>query len=133
MAANPALIKLQVAAANASTTNDLLFAICGMINCIGYQNILVDDTVVKTLTPPLYSLFALITVEADPATADKKKVIRFTEDNLSIPTNVAGTDLGMPLGDLSIYECKGLANLPAFQMIGREAGKTHSVRVQYYG
>lgn len=129
MAINQRAIKLASSNTYSSTTNELLYGLLTGLNCIGYEAIVVNDSGVSVLTPPDYAVIALLVVEPDAATTDKKKVIRFTEDNFTVPTNA----IGMPLGELSIYETKGAVNMAAMKMIGIEAGKVHSVKVQYFG
>jgi hypothetical protein len=69
----------------------------------------------------------IASLEEQLATATDK-IIRYREDQVD-PT----ASVGMPLGDLSIYEVGGEANLSNIKFIGIEAGKTHKLRVSYYG
>jgi hypothetical protein len=96
--------------------------------CIGYEAISVGDTTPMTLTKaPSSSFSAIITVEGDSTVASSSKVVRFTEDGTT-PT----ATIGMPLGNLDTYEVQFLDNIQAFKCLGIEAGKTHSLKVQYY-
>lgn len=113
----------------------LLHALVHGGKCLGYEKISVDDTAVKTLTiagATVNAKYAILFVDADQTNANLNKAINWTEDGTD-PTNNAGTNQGLILGDNSVLEVKGAANLAAFKMIGKEAGKTHTVRVQYYG
>ncbi|MFQ3577160.1 MAG: hypothetical protein SNJ77_12065 [Cytophagales bacterium] len=80
------------------------------------------------LTPPLQSKYALMVVEADPTSTALDKVVRFTEAENQAPTDV----LGIPLGDLGIYESKGKGNMECFGIIGIEVGKIHKLNIQYF-
>lgn len=111
------------------TTNGLLYAILTGGDCIGYDELEISDSGTSMLTPPKGTAYALLVVESDSSATEKSKVVRFTEDENNIPTS----SLGMPLGDLSVYEVKGAKNLAAFKVIGIENGKTHKIRVQYFG
>ena len=112
-------------------SNGLLYAILTGGDCIGYEEVIVrSDQAVKMKFPPK-TAYAILIVEADKTCEDKTKVIRFKEfDTIESPPS--GTD-GIPLGDLSIYEVKGITNLNRFRAIGIEAGKEHSIKVQYFG
>ena len=111
--------------------NNLLYAILTGGDCLAYQELLVDSITPKGLTFPAGTVYALIIVEANSGTADKTKVIRFKEaDNVSNPPTAVR---GIPLGDLSVYEVKGTSNLTNFKVIGIEAGKVHSLKIQYFG
>jgi hypothetical protein len=103
--------------------------------CLGYEKITVDSAAVKTFTlagDVANAKYAILFVDADTTSADMNKIINWREDGTD-PTNNAGTNQGLILGDNSILEIKGPANLSNFKMIGKEAAKTHTVRVQYYG
>lgn len=103
----------------------------GFADCLGYQLIDVVDTAVSTLTPPKGATIAIIVVIADPDQTDLDlPAIWWREDGDDPTTGDAGE--GMPLCTLSIAESKGPKNIKNFKMIGREAGKTHQVRVSYY-
>jgi hypothetical protein len=102
----------------------------GYSDCIGFEEISVNDSTVQKLSIPNGATSALITVVADPSTTDLRNVVWWKEDG-NVPTTGANGE-GMPLGHLGVYECKGVINLKNFQVIGIEAGKTHSVRISYY-
>jgi hypothetical protein len=113
------------------TANGLLYALLSGGDCVGYEDLEIDDISMPSLNPPENGEYALIVVEADPTTTDKSKVIRikeFIEDD-SFPTSA----IGIPLGDFSVYEVKGKKNMQDFRAISIEAGKLHILRVQYYG
>jgi len=96
--------------------------------CIGFEQISVTDGSVATLTKAPSSAFsAFITVEESSSGAGTGKVIRFTQDGTT-PT----ATVGVPLGDLDIYEVTNLDNIKTFKMIGIEAGKTHVINVEYF-
>ena len=113
-----------------NVTNDLLYGILMGGDCKGYQNLVVGAAAVS-LSVPENTLYALLVVEADPTSAEKAKVIRFKE--FDTITNPPTATVGIPLGDLSIYEVKGVENLLNFKVIGIEAGKVHSIKIQYFG
>jgi hypothetical protein len=113
------------------TANGLLYALLSGGDCVGYEDLEIDDSTMPSLNPPNDAEYALIVVEADPSTTDKSKVIRikeFIEDN-AFPTST----IGIPLGDFSVYEVKGKKNMQNFRAISIEASKQHIFRVQYYG
>lgn len=113
------------------TTNGLLYAVLTGGDCVGYEDIQVDDHSLPALNPPEDAEYALIVIEADATTADKVKVVRIKEytSEDAFPTS----SVGIPLGDLSVYEVKGKKNMQSFRAISIEAGKVHIFRVQYYG
>lgn len=115
-------------------THELLWGMLTGLNCLGYAEIDVTELLALPLPPypnviPEVAYKALIVVEADPLSTNKTRCVRFTEDITNPPTAV----FGMPLGDLSIYEVGGQGNMDNFRIIGIEAGRTHKVRIQYYG
>jgi hypothetical protein len=130
-----------------AAANELLFGLISGLNCLGYEQVTFDDSAAIQL--PNYGDYtqavkALIVIEADATSTDKSKIARFTEDGVTTPT----TAIGMPLGDLSIYETGGVIQvetqafqasqafqnaLENFQIIGIEAGKTLTLNVQYFG
>jgi hypothetical protein len=109
-------------------TDNLLWALLTGMENRGFEKLSVTNTPAVELTVPQKALAAVIIVEADATSADLKKVVRFREDG-NPPT---ATD-GMPLGDMNFYEVRGDASLKAFRIIGIEAGKTHTLSIQYYG
>lgn len=109
--------------------SQLLLALLTGGDCLQYNNVPVNDTQVTTLSPVSGTVYALIVVEADPTTMDKSKVIRFSEMQATIVSAING----LPLGDLGVYEVKGMSNLQNFKAIGIEAGKSHTLRIQYFG
>lgn len=110
----------------------LLHALVHGGKCLGYEKLSVDDSAPVPLTVPDGAKYAILVVDADATSTNPNKVINWREDG-DDPTNDAGTNEGLILGDNSILEIKGAANLANFKMIGKEASKTHNVRVQYYG
>jgi hypothetical protein len=111
-----------------NVTDQLLYTLLTGGDCIGYEKITVDSALAVGLDYPEATVYALLVVEADLTSADKSKVIRFLETPF-LPTATEG----IPLGDLSVYEVKGKPNLKNFRAIGIEAGKNHSIAVQYFG
>lgn len=99
--------------------------------CLGYEDFFVDDAPLAVLTIPAGAKYALIYVQADTTSANLNRVVHFREDGGDPTTGVAGD--GIPLPDNGVYECSGAANLANFKIIGIEAGKTHTIRVIYYG
>lgn len=115
------------------------------LNCLLNTQLSVDSsTAVQLPTIPDEAIMALIIVEADPTATNTTKCIRFTQDGVTIPT----ASIGMPLGDLSIYEVGGVRDfgyvmgpssspfrnaIDNFQCIGIEAGKTHKINIAYFG
>jgi hypothetical protein len=97
-------------------------------DCIGYEEMNVGAGRVSLHFPP-GTRYALIVVEASPIAPDKSKVIRFQE----MEGNEVARDHGMILGDLSVYEVRGLYNLTHFRAISENPGIAHVMRVQYYG
>ncbi len=112
-----------------SKTDNWLAAILGYLNCLWYQQISVIDAPIG-LTPPEGAVFALIVVEGNVANTDAQnlKCIRFREDGTN-PT----TAVGMPLGDLSAYDCKGVSAMESFKAISTVVGVAQKMNVQYYG
>ena len=102
----------------------------GFNDCRGYEAISVTDLEVKTLTIPNGSSYAIITIIASSTASDPEYVAWWMEDGNDPTTGDAGA--GMPIGHLGVLEPKGITNLNNFKIIGREAGKTHLVRVKYY-
>jgi len=122
---------------------EMIFNIMMGGEALAYETITVDDTAIKTLVLPTSTTwvgkfkYAQIIVEADTTTTAKSKAIRFLEcDKTPANLTISLTELkakGMPLGDMGVYEVKGLENLAHFKFVGLEAGKVHSLRIQYYG
>ena len=81
--------------------------------------------------------YCLIFVEADATTVTKTRAIRWVQvktasGSLTInETNVRAQ--GFPFGDGGVFEVKGLANMQNLRLIGIETGKTHTIRVCYFG
>jgi hypothetical protein len=99
--------------------------------CLGYEKLTVDDAPAVALTPSAGAKYAILFVEADATNANLNRAIHWREDGTNPTTGAAGE--GMVLGDNGVLDIKGAANIADFRMIGREAGKVHTVRVQYYG
>ena len=81
--------------------------------------------------------YCMVFVEADATTANKSRAIRW----LQVPS-VAGSltvneanvrAQGFPFADAGVFEVKGLANMQHLRLIGLEFGKSHTIRVEYYG
>jgi hypothetical protein len=112
-------------------TCELLYAMLTGGECIGYQSLLVSSGVATSLIVPIHAVYVVMVVEADPSVSDKSKVMRIKEfDTVNNPPTAI---MGIPLGDLTIYEVRGSENLKNFRAIGIEAGKTHLITIQYYG
>lgn len=111
---------------NRSTSEDLLSAILHGGKCLGYQNLGFDDTPAVALTVPAGAQYAIAVLEADATEAGLARVARFRTNG--VPTAAEG----MPLGDNGSVEIKG-DNLATFQIIGITVGKTHSLKIEYYG
>lgn len=80
-----------------------------------------------SLTVPSNANSALISVEADATVADSTRVVRFLETGAT-PT----ASVGMALGNNDTYEVRTSDNLRNFKVIGIEAGKTQSLKINYY-
>jgi hypothetical protein len=111
----------------------LLYVLLTGGECIGYEEIALDVSQVKSLTVPDGAVYALIVCEADasPLLPDKSKVIRYKQ--FDTQSNPPDASLGMPLGDLGVAEVKGENNLSAFRAVGITPGFTHILKVEYYG
>lgn len=132
---------------NLAATNELLVGLVTGLNCLLYKSLNVTDAAAVQLPDiPDQAVKALLVVEADPTSTDlTAPVLRYTEDGITVPTAL----VGMPLLQYSIYEVGGIRRLPLkggggfsvsfqsaidnFQVIGIEAGKTHSLKIQYFG
>jgi len=109
--------------------------------CRGYNYITVDNAAVKTFstmgaagdeTPPEDSIIALIEVIGDTTSSSFKDIILVTEDGTD-PDNSTNPTKGMIYGDRSWFQVKGLTNFSNARFIGIEAGKTHQLRISFYG
>jgi len=97
--------------------------------CIGYEKLAVGSgAAVGFAAIPARAETCIMVCEADATEAGLPRVVRFREDGVALPTAAEG----MPLGDNGIWECKKRANLLAIKFIGITAGKTHSLKIQYY-
>lgn len=108
----------------------------GFNECLGYQKIAVGSLAVVKLTPPKNTRYALLVVMCDTSLSDPvdvSAVIYIREDGGTPVKGVSPLGDGLPLGDLSIYEVKGIKNLKNFKMIGIRDAETHSIRIQYFG
>lgn len=113
---------------------DYLSAILYGGKCISYKSFTFDDSALKSFADlvdglPAGAKSALVIIEADTTEVDQPRVARFTQDGTTDPT----TAIGMPVGDNGSFEIRGSANLAAFKIIGITAGKTHTLRVEFYG
>jgi hypothetical protein len=95
--------------------------------CIGYQALPVSSFFANSLAIPAQARYALMVVESNSLQIDKQRVVRFLE------SGIPNAGIGMPLGDLGVYECKGKENMQAFRVIGIQVGLTHTLHIQYYG
>ena len=81
--------------------------------------------------------YCIIVAEADNTVTDSSRIVRFVESPTAAGSlTVSASEVrgkGMPLGDLGVAEIKGIENMQNVRFIGIEAGKTHALRVQYYG
>ncbi len=125
-----------------STTNDYLDAILWGGQCVGYRKLTVTDAAAVGFADiadpdaggplaaglPPGAQYAICVLEADNADVDKARVGRFRCD-ATAPTAAEG----MPVGDNGSFEIKGTDNLNNFKIIGINAGKTHTLRIEFYG
>lgn len=93
----------------------------------GYEDITITDAEAKSLTVPDDAVSAEIHIEADGTATKPNRVIRYKQNGTAPTANI-----GMALGDGDVIEVFGKANLDVFEAIGIEAGKSHSLRIQYY-
>lgn len=114
---------------NRSTTEDILSAILHGGKCLGYEALAFDDAPAVALTVPPGAQYAIAVLEADATEAGLPRVARFRTNASADPTAV----IGMPLGDNGSVEIKGADNLVTFKIIGITAGKSHSLKIEYYG
>lgn len=97
---------------------------------LGYQVLTVTNTEAVSCDLPPHVKYAVFLVEADATASDQTRCIRYKskgEDDL--PTDSAG----IPIGHLGVFQIGHPINLYKLRLIGVEAGKTHSVQVEYYG
>ena len=113
-----------------NTQGEFLRALALGGDCVDYEKLSVGDAAVVTLNVPASAQKAILTVIGDATAANSDRVIHFREDGNNPTTGTSGE--GMPIGDNGTYTILSADNLANFKMIGIEAGKTHSVRVQYY-
>lgn len=103
-----------------------------------YSKLVVTDAAVKTFANavavgvggdgiPAGARSVLVLVEADATEADLPRVVRFRCDT-GTPTAAEG----MPCGDNGSFEVTG-DNIANFQIIGVTAGKSHTLRITFYG
>lgn len=108
------------------TKKDMLYNLQGGEKIpLGYEQISLTNTVQTLPSIPTDAMFAIVVIESDPTSTAKVKA-RFRED-ATAPT----TSTGMPLVELGIYQVVK-SNLENFKLIGTEAGKNHTVNIQYY-
>jgi hypothetical protein len=113
--------------------SDLLLSLLLQGECVGSEQITINEVVASQLTIPKEALYALIVCTADPSPflADKSWVINYKQyDTLDQPPNFF---IGMPLGHLGVLEVKGKENMEAFRAISVTPGFFHTLRVEYYG
>lgn len=100
---------------------------------VGYEKIAVDSTGVQVLTPTVVTeptdrpYYALVTVVLDATATVTTNALHMRLDGTA-PT---GAD-GMPLGQGGFIMLEGYDQIRSFKVIATEAGKTHSLRVQYF-
>lgn len=110
---------------------ELSFGLITGLNCLGYESFTIDDSAAVALpSVPTDTINVVMVVEADDtlSATEKQMVVRFREDAID-PTPTEG----MPLGHLSLYTVGGVQNIDNIRMIGIQAGKTHNIRLSYYG
>ena len=107
---------------------DLLYALFFQGECLGYASLEVTRDDIVSLSVPVHARYAMLVLECDPNQDNKDLVVRFREDG-----EEPGPDEGMPLGDLGVYEVKGIENMQRFRVLGIEIGKRHKLRIQYFG
>lgn len=96
---------------------------------LGYEIVTVDHTEAVSINPPDKAKKAILVVEADPTISNPRKAIRYQTGEAAAPT---ATD-GFPVSDEGVFEVGTLWNLKRLKMIGIEAGKTHTVQIEYQG
>jgi hypothetical protein len=107
---------------------DLLYTLFFQGECVGYDTLVVDNANIGTLTIPEDARYAMLVVESDANQNNKDIVLRFREDGEE-PT----ADDGIPLGDLGVYEVKGIENMQRFKIVGIEQERIHKIRIQFFG
>ena len=107
---------------------DLLYTLFFQGDCVKYDIMIVDDAQVQTLVIPQHARYAVIVVEANTSQFNKDLVVRFREDG-----DYPEPSIGMPLGDMGVYEVKGNTNMNRFKVIGIEPGLQHTIRIQFFG
>ena len=93
----------------------------------GYEDLSVSDTLAVSLTVPVTATSATVFFEADESADNKARAVR-VKDNGTEPTSSSG----FAFGEGDFLEIYGQARMTAFRAIGLEAGKTQTLRVQYY-
>lgn len=93
----------------------------------GYEDLTVDDSQAKGLTVPDDAVSASIFFEVDGSATNKARALRYKE-NGTAPT----ANSGQSFGDGDVLELFGKSSLDNFQIIGIEADKSHTLRIQYY-
>ena len=98
------------------------------LNCIGYEQILVSNTVATlTFSERKMSKTAIVVCEANVNTPPNDIAVRFREDS-----NNPAPSIGMPLNNFGIYEIRqGTLVTDSFKAIS-ENGQTQILHVQYY-
>ena len=93
----------------------------------GYEDLEVDDSEPQALTIPENAVSASIFFEVDASAINKARALRYKE-NGTAPT----ANSGQAFGDGDVLELFGKTSLDNFKVIGIEAGKIHTLRIQYY-
>lgn len=81
-------------------------------------------------------VYCRIMLEVDATASITNKAVRFVQSPSIGGASVTGslvTNNGFAFGDLGIITVNGPENMKNFRCIGVEAGKTHHLRVEYYG
>ena len=122
-------------------TEKLLYNLIAGGEAIAYESLSVNNSSFTTLTIPNTNdkvVYARVIMEADATTTDPTKAARFiqspnigTGKSTITPTNLKAQ--GFLLADKGTFTISGLGNLKSFKCIGLDAGKTHTLRVEYYG
>ncbi len=92
---------------------------------IGWETLVIDNTVKKLISIPTDATYALVVVESTITTP----AIRYLE--LGGAGTQPSTTVGIPRSNLDAFDIQGAENIRNFRATRIAAG-THSVSVQYY-
>ena len=89
----------------------------------------VNLAILGDLPLPRMAMYAFIEVIPDPTQTDSNAVIAYTEALGAVPSAING----LVQSSYGVFTVGGGINLTNFNVIGIEAGKTHELRIAYYG